>query len=59
MTKDERYTLSLYTSKKYYKALGVIAKIKRTSKAKIMNKLIKNFLDENKETLEKRKVDYE
>ena len=59
MTKDERYTLSLYTSKKYNKALGVIAKIKRTTKAKIMNKLIQNFLDENREILEKRKVDYE
>lgn len=59
MTKDERYTLSLYTSKKYYKALGVLAKIKRTSKAKIMNELIKNFLESNKEILEKRKVDYE
>ena len=59
MTKDERYTLSLYTSKKYYKALGVIAKIKHSSKAKIMNELIKNFLDENRETLEKRKVNYE
>ena len=59
MTKDARYTLSLYTSKKYYKALGVIAKIRRTSKAKIMNELIKNFLESNKEILEKRKVDYE
>ena len=59
MTKDERYTLSLYTSKKYYEELGVIAKIKRTSRAKIMNELIKNFLDANRETLEKRKVDYE
>lgn len=59
MTKDERYTLSLYTSKKYYKALGVLAKIKRTSKAKIMNELIKNFLESNKEILAKRKVDYE
>ena len=59
MTKDERYTLSLYTSKKYYKALGVIAKIRHTSKAKIMNELIKSFLDANKEILEKREVTYE
>ena len=59
MNIKERKNFTLYTSKKYYKALDYLGKSEKKSKAQIINELIKKYLDEHKEKLEKRKIQYE
>ena len=59
MNIKERKLFSLYTSKKYIQALDFLAKIAKKSKAQVINELIKKHLDENRQTLEKKKINYE
>lgn len=59
MNVKERKNFTLYTSKKFYKALDFLSKSTKKSKAQLINELIKKHLDENKELLEKKKISYE
>ncbi len=59
MNVKERKNFTLYTSKKFYKALDYLAKSVKKSKAQVINELIKKHLDENKEILDKKKISYE
>ena len=59
MNIKERKNFTLYTSKKFYKALDFLSKSEKKSKAQIINELIKGYLDKNREKLDRKKIQYE
>ena len=59
MNIKESKNFTLYASQKFYEALDFLSKSEKKSKAQIINELIKGYLDNNREKLDRKKIQYE